>query len=347
MSKFLLAMSPEGDASAGGAGTGQGTAVAASSSSSGTLGSGQGQSSASTGTGQGSSGISESWAKSWIQPDFTLNASALDRLPDHLKGLRPTLERQKNFEGVLMALDHASTLAGKKALAPLPAGSAPEVQAERKQLLDTINGVPSKPQEYGIARPADFPEAHWNQKLADSFTTWAHKHSVSPAAAKELVFDIQANAVKESLVSQAQYETQFWAGQQQQFEATIRRENIPADRANALVEKGALALGLDMNNEATKTFMKGAESRLMAMRHAIAIGEDSSGAGLTANGGADRDPAALAHSAMKDPSDPLYAAYWNRDGKYSRTDHEAAVAKVNGWFQQAEARNPRRGAARK
>ena len=246
-----------------------------------------------------------------------------------------------------MALDHANTMAGKKALAPLPPTAAPEVLAERKALLDTINGVPAKPQEYGIARPQDFPEAHWNQKLADSFTAWAHKHSVSPAAAKELVFDIQANAVKEALTSQAQYETQFWNGQQQQFEATIRRENIPADKAAALVEKGALALGLDLNNETTKTFMKGAEARLMAMRHAIAIGEDSTGAGLGQNGGADKDPAALANSAMKNPADPLYAVYWNREGKYSRADQEAAVAKVNGWLQQAEAKNPRRGAARK
>lgn len=335
-----------GDAGGGGAGAAA-TALGATNDTNGGAGSPPAQSGAAMATGGASSGVPDVWAKDWIKPDFTLNSAALERLPNHLKGLRPTLERQKTFEGVLMALDHANTVAGKKALAPLPAGAPPEVQAERKQLLDAINGVPAKPQEYGIAKPQDFPEAYWNQKLADNFTAWAHKHSVSPAAAKELVFDIQGAAVKEQLASQAQYEAQFWAGQQQLFEATLKRENIPSDKANALVEKGALALGLDLQNEQTKTFLKGADARLMAMRHAIAIGEDTAGAGLTATGGGERDPAALAQSARSNPSDPLYAVYWNREGKYSRADQEAAIAKVNGWLQQAEAKNPRRGAPRK
>lgn len=288
------------------------------------------------GNGGHSSGVSEPWAKEWIAPDFTLKHSALDRLPDHLKGLRPVLERQKTFEDVLTVMQNQQVLNGKKALAPLPSDAPSHVQAERKTLLDTINGVPPTPKDYGLGKPADLPDAQWHQPMADSFAAWAHKHSVSPGAAKEML-NIQANFVKEQLVGQQQQEEQFWSGQQQLFESTIKRENIPTDRASALVEKGALALGLDLNNEQTKIFLKGSDARLMAMRHAIAIGEDRTPTGAT--GGGDRDPGALAKAAMSDPADPLYAQYWNREGKFSRSVQEAAVARVNGWLQQAEAKN--------
>lgn len=284
------------------------------------------------------SGISTPWASEWIQPDFTLNHKALDRLPDHLKGLRPTLERQKNFEGVLQALDHSQTLAGKKALAPLDANAPAQAVAERKALLDTINGVPPSAKDYGIAKPADFPDAQWDPKLAESFTAWAHKHSVSPAAAKELL-GLQVGNVKTQLANQAQYEQTFWADEQKNFEATIQRDNIPAARASALVEKGAISLGLDLNNERTKTFLKGSEARLMAMRHAIAIGEDTALTGDGSSPGEGTNYAELAQSARQDPANPIYAQYWNKDGKFSQSVQAAAVAKVNGWLQLAEGKS--------
>ncbi len=48
-----------------------------------------------------SSGISEPWAKEWIKPDYTFDHKALERLPDHLKGLKPTLERSRSLEDFL------------------------------------------------------------------------------------------------------------------------------------------------------------------------------------------------------------------------------------------------------
>src|ERR1700761_2229406 len=77
------------------------------------------------------------WYSDWLGQDGTAHIKSYERLPDHLKGLRPTLERQNNVEGILQALDHAQTVAGKKALAPLPPDAPEAVKAERKALLDT------------------------------------------------------------------------------------------------------------------------------------------------------------------------------------------------------------------
>ena len=284
-----------------------------------------------------SSGVQEPWAKDWIKADYTFDHKALERMPDHLKGLKPTLERSKSLEDFLTTFQNQQVLVGKKALAPLPSDAPEPVRAERKALIDTINGVPPTPKDYGITRPQDFPETQWNQPLADSFTQWAHENSVSPAAAKELIA-IQMEAVKGQLGQQAQYEQQFYADQDKAFTATIQRENIAADRASALVEKGALALGLDLNNEGTKNFLKGTDARLMAMRHAIAIGEDRAVGENGQSPGAEGNPADLAKDATSNPANPLYAQYWNKDGKFSRSVQDAAIARVNGWHQMAVAK---------
>lgn len=287
-----------------------------------------------------SSAVSEPWQKDFISSDYSLNHKALDRLPDHLKDMRPTLEKYKTFEDVLVGFKNQQVMAGKKALAPLPPGAPAEAVAERRALLATINGVPADPKGYGIAKPADMPDNLWNQTMADTYASWAHKHAVSPAAAKELMAANLAT-VQTALKAQAQEETNFWTKQQQTFEGKARESNIALDRANELVEKGAVALGLDLTNEQTKNFLKGSDARLMAMRHAIAIGEDKAVTGNSSPAG-DGDPASMAKAARSDPSNALYAAYWNKDGKYSRTDHDAAVEKVNGWLRMAEERKAKK-----
>lgn len=284
--------------------------------------------------------VQDPWFKDWVQSDGTLNSKSLERLPDHLKPLKDSWSRLRTIDDLGTTSVHAQTLIGKKALAPLPADAPDTAKAERKALLDGINGVPSSPKDYGISRPADLPESQWNQKLADNYSAWAHKYSVSPAAAKELM-QVQVLAVKDQLANQASYVQTFFANEDKAFEATIKQQNIPAERAAALIQKGALAAGLDMASEKTKTFLKGADARLLAMRFALATGEDSAGIpGSESNRGGAGDPAELAKSAMKDPTNPLHGPYWNREGKYTRSDHDSAVEKVMEWLRQAEAKNP-------
>lgn len=282
--------------------------------------------------------VQKPWMSDWVKSDSSLDHKALDRLPDHLKGLRPTLERAKNFEDVLTTMVNQQVLVGKKALAPLPDGSPEPVRAERKALLDTINGVPATSKDYGIAKPADLPDIAWSQPLVDGATAWAHKHSVSPSALKELVnFNIEQ--VKGQLTAQSQGETQFWAKEQKTFEGILQSQNMPVDRANALVEKGAIALGLNLEDANTKIFMQGANARLMAMRHALATGEDTF-VDDKAKGGGSANPKADAMDIKGNPANPLYAQFWNKDGKFSRDQADAARSKYEELLRLDAAKNP-------
>lgn len=261
----------------------------------------------------------------WLGADGALNTKSLDRLPDHLKGMRPTLEKYGKIEDALMGWQNQQMMAGKKALAPLPADAPAAVLAERKQLLDTINGVPADSKGYAITRPQDFPEQAWSQPAADNLAAWAHKHSVSPAAAKELMME-HGKITQGMMAEQQQHETNFWADQQKAFDGIIRQENIAPERASALVEKGAIALGLDPNDPETKLLLQGSKARLMAMRHAIATGESGT---VQAQGSSPAipDPSAAASDIQTNPANPLHGPYWNKEGKYSRAAQEAAVAK--------------------
>lgn len=272
--------------------------------------------------------VSEPYYKGLFGDDGSINAKNIERFPEHLSGAKALVSRAKNIDGVFQMWDQANALASKKALAPLPENAPEEMVKERKSHLDTLMGVPPTPKDYGVARPADFPEQHWDQPLADTFATWAHKNSVSPAAVKEL-FAVQLSTINGQLAKQKQYEDSFYAKEQQTFDSAIRRENITPERAAELVEKGAIGLGMDLNDNQTKLMMKGSLGRLMALRHALGTGSDRAapGAGRETNA----DPGALADAAIHDKANPLYAPYWNRDGKHTRQAHDSAVSQVNEW----------------
>ncbi len=283
-----------------------------------------------------SSAAQPAWYQEFLQQDGSLNAKALDRLPDHLKPLKSTWEKAKTIEELGVIHLNSQHLNGKKALAPLPPDAPDAVKTERKALLDGINGVPATPKEYGITRPQDLPEQFWSQPAADNLAKWAHDNSVSPAAAQKLMQE-HAKIIKADVANHEQYVADYQKGQQQTFEAQIRQENISGEKASALIEKGAIALGLDpASPETQKLFKDSAQVRLMAMRHAIAIGEDHA---VTSNsqGTGQGDPEAAAKDIQRNPANPLYAAYWNKGGALGRAAQEAAVERVNGLLRQAEA----------
>jgi hypothetical protein len=255
------------------------------------------------------SAVKEPFYKSFINADGTLNHKALDNLPDHHTSLKNTLARQKTFDDVLTVMANQQTLAGKKGLAPLPANAAPEVIAERKALLDSINGVPKDPKDYGIAKPENIANELWNEALAKGAAEIAHKYSASPQMLKDLVA-LQTAELQKQVAAQADYEKNFFSTQQKNLEATLRNENIPLTKAQELAERGAMRLGLDMNNPEHQTLMKNSNVFLMAMRHAMTTSEDKFVSG-TSSTNATNNPLELARDMIHNKSNPLYEALTN------------------------------------
>jgi hypothetical protein len=285
---------------------------------------------------KGGGGAIQPFHSDWMKADGTLNPAAYERLPEDIRYMKDGLGKYKTAEELVRGMAYAQTLAGKKGLMPLPDNAPVEVRAERKAILDSINGVPKEAKDYGIARPPEVPEQQWNQPLADNFAKWAQENSVSPAAVKKLTA-IQIDAMKGQLAEQAKYEHTFYENHQKAFEAQLRTENIPLDRATALVERGAISLGLDVAKPEHATLLKNSAVRLMAMRHAIATGEDSFVQGEAGKGDAG-DPMTLAQDATHNKANPLYEPLHDS----SHPQHKMAAAKVEGWWRQAAAKPAKR-----
>ena len=263
------------------------------------------------------SAVKEPFYKSFINADGTLNHKALDNLPDHHTSLKNTLSRQKTFDDVLTVMANQQTLAGKKGLAPLPANAAPEVLAERKALLDSINGVPKDPKDYGITKPENLANELWNDTLAKGAAEIAHKYSASPQMLKDLVA-LQTAELQKQVASQAEYEKNFFSTQQKNLEATLRNENIPLTKAQEMAERGAMRLGLDMNNPEHQTLMKNSNVFLMAMRHAMTTMEDKFVSGEAKSSGG-TNPLAEARDMRHNKAHPLNEALSNGSHPNNKT----------------------------
>lgn len=272
----------------------------------------------------------------WRKSDGSINHAAFAALPEDIRHVGETLGKYKTDVDMFRGIANLQTLGGKKGLIPLAADAPPEVRAERKSLMDSINGVPKEAKDYGIKKPDGIPDAYWNPKLVDGYVAWAHKHSVSPAAAKEMV-EVQLATVKDQLAQQAQYETDFFAKQQQAFDAAIRTEGVSADKAASLVERGAIKLGMDIKDPGVQTLLKNSNVRLMALRHAVATGEDSF-VGGDAPRGSEGDPERLASDAVHNKANPLYEPLHNT----SHPQHKMAAQKVDGWWRLAGELSARR-----
>ena len=278
------------------------------------------------------SAVKEPYYKTLINADGTLNHKALDNLPDHLAALKPTLARQKSLDDVFTVMGNQQTLVGKKALGPLPPNATPEMVAERKGLLDSINGVPKDPKDYGIIKPENISNELWNDGLAKGAAEIAHKYSAPPAMLKDLVA-LQTAELQKQLLAQQDYERAFFAKQQDNLVQTLKLENIPLTKAQELAERGAQKLGLDLQNPDIQTLMKNSNVFLMAMRHALSTSEDKFVSG-EAKSGLGGDPAALAKDATSNKSNPLYAPYWDAQHPQNKMAKET----VNQWRKLAAAK---------
>lgn len=252
-------------------------------------------------------------------PDGKIDKTALDRLPDHLKPHKDLFAKYETVDAMLNGFGNAHSMAVKKALAPLTGNEPPEIVAERKAHLDTLNNVPKDIKGYGIKRPDDLPEMFWYEEEAQKFGQIAQKHSLSPAAVKELL-DLQLGTTRASIAKGQQMEQEFYAKQDSAYNAAVQKMGMDPEKAKNLSERGAYTLGIDVKDP----IWKNAQVRLAALRAANLVSEDKliTGDPTQIDVGNERD---MARDIMSNPQNPLHRA-WS-DANDPR--HEQAKERVN------------------
>lgn len=260
--------------------------------------------------------------KGFYGDDGKIDKAALDRLPDHLKPHKDVLGKYETIDALLTGFGNAHALASKKALTPLEANAPDHVKAERKAMLDQVLNVPKEAKGYGIAKPSDFPEEHWNQAGAEEMAALAHKHSISPDAVKDLL-GLQVKLTNGELQKGQAFEADFFKQQDTKFADAIRTQGVDAVKALDLATRGAATLGIDPKSP----LFKNADLKLACLRMANLVGEDkliSGDIGGQGGGGAP-DYLAQARDIIRNPQNPLHKA-WS-DPADPR--NEEARAKVN------------------
>jgi hypothetical protein len=308
-----------GSASSSGEGSGasildQGTGGASAGAGSGAgpqAGVGQGQGGQGAGNSQQAAGAA-SWFVGLYDSAGKIDPAKFDALPAHLKAHKDTFAKYQTVEALLGGFANVASLAGKKALAPLPPDASPEAKAERAKLMAQLNNVPEKPEGYGFKRPDNIPESQWNQDYVSGIAGILHKHAVSPEAAKELMeFDLK-HAGEIGTKSEAA-RTAAEAG-----ELKALRDEWGADYAKNidLAVRGAKTLGMDPKDP----IFKSAKAVKMVAKFASMISEDKLVNGeSSANAGMDDRAKAL--DILNNPANPLHKAYHDS----SHPQHAQAV----------------------
>lgn len=67
-----------------------------------------------------------------------------------------------------------------------PARPAADAAPEAWKAYREANGLPDKPEDYGLARPADFPEQLWSDAEAADFMKFAHDNDLKPDTVKAI-----------------------------------------------------------------------------------------------------------------------------------------------------------------
>jgi hypothetical protein len=262
------------------------------------------QSSSSSASTETSSTVGEAWHVGLYDASGKINPAKFDALPEHLKSHKDLFGRYQTVEALMGGLANMSSLAGKKALAPLPENATPEAKAERQKLMAQLNNVPEKPEGYGLKRPDNIPEGQWNQEYADGIAGILHKHAISPQAAKELMEFDALHASKIGETTQAQVQAA------KQAEAKALKDAFGADYAKQvdLAVRGAKTVGLDPNDPIFgnhKVVVAMAKFASLVSEDRLISGESSANAGM--------DDRAKALDIVNNPSNPMYKAYHEAD----------------------------------
>jgi hypothetical protein len=90
----------------------------------------------------------------------------------------------KSVPALAKSYETLERLNGNPNKVTLPGENATE---EERRAFFTALGVPEKPEGYAIERPKDLDEKLWDEERNKGFLALAHKHGITPAAAKALV----------------------------------------------------------------------------------------------------------------------------------------------------------------
>lgn len=260
-----------------------------------------------------------------FKQDGALDHSSFDRLPEDVRYLKDSFSKYKTADDLFRGIANQQTMAGQKGLIPLPDNAPPEAVAKRKELLDSIHGVPKTAKDYQslIKRPDSIPERYWDPELVNGFADWAFENSTSPKAAQKLIA-MQLGKVEKQIAAQAQYEKDFFAKHDSDFNEAIRQKNMPRDQADSLVERGAVALGFDPANPDDAVMLKNSKVKLAMMNHALATGEDTFARGDNGNSGGG-DAMTQMNDIMHNKLNPLYEPLYNS----SHPQHKQASQRVD------------------
>jgi hypothetical protein len=299
--ELMMRFNAEAGAGGGAAATGAAAVVAAGGSGTGQAAGGAAQA---AGTGQAAAAAPAPFFKGLYGDDGKIDKTAFDRLPDHLKSHKDLFAKYDSVDGLLSGFANAHSMAVKKAMAPLNGTEPPEIVAERKTLLDTINNVPKDLKGYGITRPDDLPEMFWNEEAAGNFAKIAQKHSLSPAAVKELL-DLQLGSTKTEIAKGQQMEQDYYAGEQTKFEAAMQKGGIALEKANDLALRAAGALGIDPKSPV----FKNGDVRMALVRAANLLSEDKLVTGAASGGDGQKSFLDQARDIANNPQNPMYKAF--------------------------------------
>jgi hypothetical protein len=241
-----------------------------------------------------------------------IDKTKLENLPPELKPYKDSIGKYETFDQFMRGHVNLHQLAGRKGLQPLPPDATPEAKAERLALMRQVNGVPEKPEGYGVTKPEGVPDEMWNGDYVKGVTEIAHKHGISPEAMKELVaFDTKFAGELRGKGDAAQMQTR-------QQEATALKEAFGGEYAQKteLASRAIRSVGLDPND----AIFGNAKLVIAMSKVGEMISEDRLVSG-DSPGNTGQNDRQKAQDIVMNKANPLHEAYHNAE----HPQHAAAV----------------------
>jgi len=275
------------------------------------------------------------WGTGLTKEDGSLDHTAFDKAPDDLKPIAKDIGRYKSLDDLLRGFKERGELNGKKGLfEPLDPKADDKARAERMDQIRKINGTPAKPEDFGLKRPDVIPEKYWDEGWATTAAKIMQEEGASPSLAKRLFEEGTKNTTARIEAYKKEQEAIF-EEQDRLIRETLVKEGFDFPKGLEDAQRAARKFGLDPNSP----FLKNASVFMTLSRVGRSVKEDTLITGDTTSlGDAEKmvpdEAGKRAESIARNPKDPLYGAYWNKDenGKPLGQDHPKhaeTVALVN------------------